>query len=77
MIPTSLGEMEPLEVLPLSIKRVVERTDFYIVENEKTARKAIKQIAPKKSQPALKLSLLMSFSNFVSSVSELTHVEER
>ena len=58
LIPTTLGETEPLEVMPLSIKKVVEQIDYYIVENEKSARKFIKKISPKKSQPSLNLMLL-------------------
>ncbi|MFT6929626.1 MAG: 16S rRNA (cytidine1402-2'-O)-methyltransferase, partial [Sediminicola sp.] len=38
LIPTTLGDNEPLEVLPISIKRAIEEIDYYIVENEKTAR---------------------------------------
>lgn len=53
LIPTTLGETEPLEVMPLSVKKVVEQINYYIVENEKSARRFIKKIAPKKQQPLL------------------------
>lgn len=53
LIPTTLGDNEPLEVLPLSVKKTIEELDCFIVENEKTARRFIKRIAPKKSQPSL------------------------
>ncbi|MDG3582372.1 SAM-dependent methyltransferase [Galbibacter pacificus] len=62
LIPTTLGDVEPLEVLPLSIKRVIENVDFYIVENEKTARRFIKRISPKKSQPSLKIQVLNKYT---------------
>ncbi|MFI2743434.1 SAM-dependent methyltransferase [Zhouia sp. PK063] len=63
LIPTTLGgEIEPLEVLPLSIKRTIEALDYFIVENEKTARRFIKKISPKKSQPSLKISLLNKYT---------------
>ncbi|MCM5663781.1 SAM-dependent methyltransferase [Galbibacter mesophilus] len=62
LIPTTLGDVEPLEVLPLSIKRIIENTDFYIVENEKTARRFIKRISPKKSQPNLKIQVLNKYT---------------
>ena len=39
LIPTTLGDNEPLEVLPISVKKVVERINHYIVENEKSARR--------------------------------------
>ncbi len=64
LIPTTLGaETEPLEVLPISIKRVIEETDNFIVENEKTARRFIKKICPKKSQSQLKLQILNKFTD--------------
>ncbi|MFT4832321.1 MAG: 16S rRNA (cytidine1402-2'-O)-methyltransferase [Psychroserpens sp.] len=62
MIPTTLGDNEPLEVLPISIKRAIEEIDYYIVENEKTARRFIKKIYSKKSQPDLHLELLNKFT---------------
>lgn len=62
LIPTTLGETEPLEVMPLSVKKVVEHIDYYIVESEKSARKFIKKISPKKSQPSLNLMLLDKYA---------------
>lgn len=53
-----MGEVDPLQVLPESVKNTVDRIDYFIVENEKTARKSIKALLPEKSQPSLKLSLL-------------------
>ncbi len=58
LIPTGLGDNPTLEVLPISIKKVIESIDDYIVENEKTARRFIKQLSPEKSQPGLKLHVL-------------------
>ncbi|WP_179317647.1 SAM-dependent methyltransferase [Winogradskyella undariae] len=62
LIPTRLGDNPPLEVLPISIKKIVEELDFYIVENEKTARRFIKRISPNKSQPNLKLQVLNKYT---------------
>jgi len=62
LIPTRLGDNPPLEVLPISIKKVIEDIDYYIVENEKTARRFIKRISPNKSQPKLKLSVLNKYT---------------
>ena len=62
LIPTTLGENEPLEVLPISIKRAIEDIDYYIVENEKTARRFIKKISSKKSQPALHIEVLNKYT---------------
>lgn len=62
LIPTRLGENPPLEVLPLSIKKVVEELTHFIVENEKTARRFIKIISPKKSQVELTIYKLNKFT---------------
>jgi 16S rRNA (cytidine1402-2'-O)-methyltransferase len=62
LIPTTLGETEPLEVMPLSVKKVIEEVDYFIVENEKSARRFIKKITPKKSQPSLTLMLLDKYT---------------
>ncbi len=58
LIPTTLGESDPFDVLPQTIKRTISFIDDYIVENDKTARKFIKSIAPEKVQSTLNLSLL-------------------
>lgn len=63
LIPTTLGDREPLEVMPLSVKKVIEQVDFYIVENEKSARRFIKKISPKKSQPELHLMPLDKYAD--------------
>lgn len=62
LIPTTLGDNEPLEVLPISIKQAIEHIDHYIVENEKSARWFIKKISSGKSQPGLRLSVLNKFT---------------
>ena len=53
LIPTTLGDTEPLEVMPISVKKVIESLDHFIVENEKTARRYIKRITPSKVQSEL------------------------
>ncbi len=63
LIPTTLGESKITDVLPESIKGIIENVDHYIVENEKTARKSIKQVAPDKSQPSLILNSLNKFTD--------------
>lgn len=62
LIPTTLGDNEPLDVLPQLVKKVIEETSVFIVENEKTARRFIKRITPEKSQPSLKLFPLNKFT---------------
>jgi 16S rRNA (cytidine1402-2'-O)-methyltransferase len=58
LIPTTLGESDPNDVLPITISRTIDFTDDYIVENEKTARKFIKSTNPRKIQAELKISTL-------------------
>ena len=63
LIPTTLGDNEPMEVLPFLVKEVIEKLDYFIVENEKTARKFIKKIAPGKPQPSLTLYSLDKYAD--------------
>ncbi len=62
LIPTTLGDGAPLEVMPLSIKRVIEQVDHYIAENEKSARRFIKKINANKPQPSLHFEHLNKFT---------------
>ena len=67
LIPTTLGDTEPLEVLPISVKKIVEKIDHYIVESEKSARRFIKKISPRKSQASLHIYVLDKFTDEVES----------
>ncbi len=58
LIPTTMGECDPMDVLPQTVKRCIDFIDDYIVENEKTARKFIKSVHPDKIQASLRLSAL-------------------
>ncbi|MGE5943805.1 MAG: SAM-dependent methyltransferase [Flavobacteriales bacterium] len=62
LIPTTLGDNNPLDVLPITVKNIIEQTDIFIVENEKTARHFIKKITPDKVQSTLKIHLLNKFT---------------
>ncbi len=63
LIPNRLGEDVPLEVLPISIKKVLEEVDHYIVENEKPARRFIKKISPSKSQRSLTINTVNKYTD--------------
>ena len=63
LIPTGLGDNAPLEVLPISVKKIIEHIDTYIVENKKAARKFIKTISSGKSQASLNLFSLNKFTD--------------
>jgi 16S rRNA (cytidine1402-2'-O)-methyltransferase len=49
-------------VLPISIKKIIEEVDYYIVENEKTARRFIKRVSSNKSQPSLHINILNKYT---------------
>ncbi len=53
LIPTTLGFDNIQELFPPIVKLVIDETNYYIVENEKSARKFIKLIAPDKKQAEL------------------------
>jgi 16S rRNA (cytidine1402-2'-O)-methyltransferase len=73
LIPTTLGDTEPLEVMPLSVKKVIEQVDYFIVENEKSARRFIKKITPKKSQSSLNL---MSLDKYAEELETRTYLDD-
>ena len=76
LIPTTLGENEPLEVMPYSVRKMVELIDHYIVENEKSARRFIKKITPKKSQPSLVLMKLDKYAEEIETRAYLDACEQ-
>lgn len=53
LIPITLGDSNPHDILPLTVKRAIELLDTYVVENEKVARRFIKSIVPEKKQSEL------------------------
>ena len=55
LIPTTLGGSSINDVFPEIIKQVVSKINYYIVENEKSARHFIKLICPSKKQSELVL----------------------
>ena len=63
LIPTSLGDSAPLETIPISIKKIIESIDVFIVENEKSARRFIKAVSSGKSQSSLTLFTLNKFTD--------------
>ena len=63
LIPTTLGDNAPLEVLPISVKKVIEEVNTYIVENEKTSRRFIKKISSGKAQASLNIFHLNKFTD--------------
>ncbi len=62
LIPSLMGDVAPLEVLPLSVKKVIDMTFHFIVENEKSARAFIKKVHPGKSQDKLNMYILNKYT---------------
>ena len=62
LIPAYLSEESPIDYFAPLIKEYILKTDYFFVENEKTARKVIKFFAPEKKQSDLKLFLLDKYS---------------
>ena len=58
LIPAYLSENSPLAYFAPAVKEYILKTDYFFVENEKTARKVVKFFAPEKKQSDLKLFLL-------------------
>ena len=63
LIPTTLGDNPPLDVLPITVKNIIQQTTIFIVENEKTARAFIKKIDSEKPQSSLEIHILNKFTN--------------
>ncbi len=63
LIPVSLGDSDPERSFPPLNKKIIEGIEDFIVENEKSARRFIKEILPEKSQPNLKLKGLNKFTD--------------
>jgi 16S rRNA (cytidine1402-2'-O)-methyltransferase len=62
LIPTPLGDNPPLEVLPLSVKKIIEDHTHFIIEKEKAARQFIKKITPNKNQDKIILYPLNKYT---------------
>ena len=55
LIPSPLGKEFHPDAFPNEIKSIIEKLDYFIVENEKEVRRFIKKITPDKKQSTLKL----------------------
>jgi len=76
LIPTTLGDNDPSEVLPITVRNTILELDSFIVENEKTARRFIKKVCPEKNQQALKFSLIDKHTDVTAYESYLNCCEE-
>ena len=53
LIPTIIGDESSLNQVSPFTKEIIKKIDYYIVENEKSARSFIKKICPKRNQDEL------------------------
>ncbi len=58
LIPTTLGEIDPIATIPTSVYAAINEIDEYLVENEKWARHYLKKLGIKKPLQEIKLHLL-------------------
>ena len=58
LIPNTLGEDNFSFVLPDEVKSVIESLDYFIVENERTARAYIKRLFPDKIQKDIHVEII-------------------
>ncbi len=55
LIPAPLGQAPIEEIMPAIVQQTIRRLNTFIVENEKTARRFIKQICPDKKQSDIQI----------------------
>lgn len=58
LIPTLLGSGTKERALPLYNDKILNELQDFVVENEKSARRFIKEVAPNKKQSELRISIL-------------------
>ena len=58
LIPVPLGDSPLSYTLPLDISNIVQSIKYFVVENEKTARRHLRYIYPQIDQPSLKIEIL-------------------
>ena len=55
LIPNTIGNDKVNSSIPLEVKNIIEKLNYFIVENEKVARNYIKLVSPSKSQEEITL----------------------
>lgn len=76
LIPTTLGEQNPFQVLPEQVISTIKQLNYYIVENEKNARRFIKKIYPEKKQSEITLFILNKHTDAKEHITFLTPIEQ-
>lgn len=58
LIPTTLGEIDPISTVPALVYQIINEIDTYLVENEKWARQYLKKLGIKKPLQEITLHVL-------------------
>lgn len=62
MVPALIGDTAPLEVLPMTARKVIDMTNHFVVESEKSARAFIKKVHPHKAQNQIHIQVLNKYT---------------
>lgn len=62
MVPALIGDTAPLEVLPMTARKVIDMTNHFVVESEKSARAFIKKVHPHKAQNQIHVQVLNKYT---------------
>lgn len=58
-----MGDVAPLEVLPMAVRKALDLSMHFVVENEKSARAFIKKVFPQKAQNKIHIQVLNKFTD--------------
>jgi 16S rRNA (cytidine1402-2'-O)-methyltransferase len=64
LIPTTLGEIDPISTIPAAVYAIINEIDEYLVENEKWARQYLKKLGIKKPLQEITLHVLDKHTDF-------------
>lgn len=62
LIPNVLGDTAPLEVIPMSVKKIIEGLRYFVFEKEKAGRAYVKKICPALPQSVFDVFTLNKFT---------------
>ena len=63
LVPNVLGNTAPLEVIPMSVKKIIEQLRYFVFEKEKAGRAFVKRICPTVAQNSFEVFLLNKFTS--------------
>ena len=81
LIPNTLGEDNFSLILPDEVKSVIKSLDYFIVENERTARAYIKRLLPDKIQKDIHVEIIdkhtdpLDLPGFLKPIENVDHLD--